>query len=178
MNRTEKADIIRAFGEKAGVTPFVLITEYRGTRVSEITALRRELEKNGMGYRVIKNTLARRALGEVGYAGLEVHLKGMTGVLFSGPDGIASARVLKDVLKAYPTIRVRAAWFDGSVVEGDAVKIVSELPGRPELLAQLLGTMLEGPRQLLRVINGPGRELVQVLKNYENKLAEAEGQAS
>lgn len=178
MNRTEKSDIVRAFGEKAHLTPFILLTEYRGTRVADITALRRELEKSGMGYRVIKNTLARRAFAEAGCNGLDGHLKGMTGVVFSGPDGIASARVLKDVLKVYPTIRVRAGWFDGSVLEGDVVKIVSELPGRPELLATLLGTMLEGPRQLLRVINGPGRELVQVLKNFEDKLAAAAGPAS
>lgn len=178
MNRTEKAEIIRAFGARAGTTPFVVVTEYRGIRVSEVTALRRELEKNGMAFKVIKNTLARRALAEVGYTGLDEHLKGMTGVLFSGPDGIASARILRDLLRTYPTIQVRAAWFDGGIIAGDAVKVVAELPGREELLARLLATMLEGPRQLLRVLQAPSREVLQVLSNHENKLAEPESSES
>lgn len=173
MNRTEKASLVEAFGGEAGKTPFVVIAEYRGTKVSEINGLRRELEKNGMSYRVVKNTLARRAFAAVGYDGLDGYLKGMTGVVLSGPDGIASARVLKDVLKTYPTLQVRAGFFDGGVVPGDAVKVVAELPGRPELLAKLLGTLVEGPRQLVRVLHAPGLELVTVLKNYENKLSEA-----
>jgi large subunit ribosomal protein L10 len=173
MNRTKKASLVERFGGSAGTTPFVVITEYRGTKVSEINGLRRELEKTGMQYRVLKNTLAKRAFASVGYNGLEGHLKGMTGVLLSGPDGIASARVLKDVLKTYPSIQVRAGFFEGGVISGDAVKIVADLPGREELLSRLLATIVEGPRQLVRVINASGLDLVTVLKNYENKLSEA-----
>lgn len=173
MNRTEKAELTQQFGSTAAKTPFVVVTEFRGTKVSEINTVRRELEKNGMSFRVIKNTLAKRAFADAGCAGLEGHLKGMTGVVFSGPDAIASARVMKDLFKPYPTIQIRAGYFDGSVMPGDAVKLVSELPGKPELYARLLATMLEGPRQLLRVLNGPGRELVQVLKNHEDKLSAA-----
>lgn len=173
MNRTEKAALVEAFGGVAAKTPFVVITEYRGTKVSEINGLRRELEKTGMSFKVFKNTLARRAFDAVGYHGLEGHLKGMTGVLMSGPDGIASARILAEVLKTYPTISVKAGFFEGGVIVGDAVKSVADLPGRPELLTRLLGTIIEGPRQLVRVLNAPGLELVTVLKNYELKLSEA-----
>jgi len=173
MNRTEKSALVEALGGVARNTPFIVVTEYRGTKVSEINGLRRELEKNGMSYKVMKNTLIKRAFADVGVSGLDGQLKGMTGVLFSGPDGIASARVLKDLLKTYPTVQVRAGFFDGGSISGDAVKIVSELPGKPELLARLLGTIVEGPRQLVRVIAAPGQQLVTVLKNYENKLSEA-----
>ena len=178
MNRTEKASLIEAFGGRAEKTPFVVITEFRGTKVSEVNGLRRELEKNGMAYKVVKNTLARRAFAAVGYSGLDGHLKGMTGVLLSGPDGIASARILRDVLKTYPTIQVRAGFFDGDVVDGDAVKAIASLPGRPELLSKLLATILEGPRQLVRVIHTPGLELVTVLKNYELLLEKGEPSSS
>lgn len=174
MNRTEKAEKVSQFGESASKAAFVVLTEFRGTKVSEINQLRRELEKNGMGFRVIKNTLARRAFENVGLSGLEASLKGMIGVVFSGPDGIASAKVIRDVLKPLPTVKVRAGYFDGGLLAADAVKLVAELPGREELLGMLLATLQEGPRQLVSVIAAPARDLVQVLKNYEDKLAAAD----
>jgi large subunit ribosomal protein L10 len=178
MNRTEKAEVVSRFGERAGAAAFVVLTEFRGTKVADINQFRRDLEKNGMAFRVIKNTLARRAFGEIGFQGLDGHLKGMTGVVMSGPDGIASAKVLRDLLKPLQTVQVRAGYFDGGVLQGDAVKVVAELPGREELLAMLLATLQEGPRQLVSVIAAPARDLVQLLKNYEMKLAEAEQPAS
>jgi large subunit ribosomal protein L10 len=178
MNRTEKAELVNQFGERASKAAFVVLAEFRGTKVSDINNFRRELEKNGMGFRVIKNTLARRAFSSIGFVGLDGHLKGMTGVVMSGPDGIASAKILRDLLKPLQTVQVRAGYFDGGVLAGDAVKVVSELPGREELLGMLLATIQEGPRQLVSVIAAPARDLVQVLKNYENKLAEADQAAS
>jgi large subunit ribosomal protein L10 len=178
MNRTEKAELVGRFGERAASVPFVVLTEFRGTKVSEINQLRRDLEKNGMRFQVIKNTLARRAFTSIGYNGLDGHLKGMTGVVMSGPDGIASAKVLRDLLKPLQTVQVRAGYFDGGVLGGDAVKVVAELPGREELLGMLLATIQEGPRQLVSVISAPARDLVNLLKNFENKLAEADQAAS
>jgi large subunit ribosomal protein L10 len=178
MNRTQKAEVVAQFGDSASKSAFVVLTEFRGTKVSEINQLRRDLEKNGMGFRVIKNTLARRAFGSIGFLGLDSHLRGMTGVIIGGADGIASAKILKDLLKPLQTVQVRAGYFDGGVLQADAVKVVSELPGREELLGMLLATMQEGPRQLVSVIQAPARDLVQVLKNYENKLAEADQAAS
>lgn len=170
MNREQKAAVTQAFGEGAANVPLLLITEFRGTKVAEINQVRRGLEASGMQFKVVKNTLAKRAFADVGYAGLDEYLTGMTGVVFSGPDPIASARVLRDVLKPFPTIQIRAGYFEGDVVPGDAVKVVADLPGREELLGKLLATLLEGPRQLMRVLTAPGREVVQVIKNYEDKL--------
>jgi large subunit ribosomal protein L10 len=178
MNRTEKAEQVDRFSEQAAKAAFVVVAEFRGTKVADINQLRRELEKNGMGFRVMKNTLVRRAFGAVGYTGLDGSLKGMTGVVFSGPDGIASAKLLRDILKPLPTVQVRAGYFDGGVLKADAVKVVAELPGREELLAMLLATLQEGPRQLVSVIAAPARDLVQLLKNHESKLAEAEQSAA
>lgn len=175
MNRTEKAEVIKAFGEDAARAPFIVLAEYRGTKVSEVNGFRRELEKHGMRYRVVKNTLARRAFGEIGVKGLDKSLKGMTGIVLSNEDAIASAKVLKDLLKGLPTIQVRVGYFDSSVIEKDAVKVVAEMPSREDLLATLLATMQEGPRQLVSVIQAPARDLLYLLQNYETKLAEQAG---
>lgn len=173
MNHSEKAEIVKAFGSGAAKAPFILIAEYRGTKVSEINGFRRELEKHGMQYKVVKNTLARRAFGDAGIKGLDGKLKGMTGVVFSNEDAIGSAKVLRDLLKTLPTIQVRAGYFDNSVIAADAVKVVAEMPSREDLLSQLLATLQEGPRLLVSVIQAPARDLLQLLKNYENKLADA-----
>ncbi|MBM4365886.1 MAG: 50S ribosomal protein L10 [Deltaproteobacteria bacterium] len=171
MNRAQKAEQVSAFATYAKEAPFIVLAEYRGTKVSEINQFRRDLEKNGMRYKVIKNTLARRAFADVGVGGMDKSLKGMTGVVFSSPDAIGSAKVLKDLLKPLPTIAVRAGFFDGTAMAADCVGVVSSLPSREDILAQLLATLQEGPRQLVSVIQAPGRDLVQLLKNYEDKLA-------
>jgi large subunit ribosomal protein L10 len=171
MNRAEKAEQVSTFASFAQGAPFIVLAEYRGTKVSEINQFRRDLEKNGMRYKVIKNTLARRAFSGVGVAGLDKDLKGMTGVVFSSTDAVGSAKILKDLLKALPTIQVRAGFFDGTAMKADCVATVSSLPSREDILAQLLATLQEGPRQLVSVIQAPGRDLVQLLKNYEDKLA-------
>jgi len=178
MNREEKSKVVNGFGQRLSNAPFVLVTEFRGTKVADVTKLRRELEKNGMGFQVLKNTLARRALSDMGIKGLDSHLKGMTGIVLSSPDGIASAKVLKDLLKPYQTIQIRAGYFDGTVLKEDPVKVVSELPSREDLLATLLGTLQAGPQQLVSVLAAPGRDLVQLLSNYAHKLEEAAGQAT
>lgn len=178
MNRSEKAAVVENFGERASKVPFIVVAEYKGTKVADINQFRRDLEKNGMRFQVLKNTLAKRAFASAGVGGLDTSLKGQTGIILSGPDGIASAKVLRDLLKPLQTVKVKAGFYDGEVFAGDAVKTVAELPSREDILAQMLATLQEGPRQLVSVLAAPARDLVQLLKNYENKLADAEQQAS
>jgi len=174
MNRTQKVDQVNSFSGYAKDAPFIVVAHFKGTKVADVNQFRRSLEKNGMRYKVIKNTLARRAFADVGLGGFDATLVGMTGVVFSGPDAIGSAKVLKDLLKGIPTIQVRAGFFDGETLDAKCVDLVSSLPSREDLLAQLLNTLIEGPRQLVSVIQAPARDLVQLLKNYEDKLAAAE----
>jgi large subunit ribosomal protein L10 len=178
MNKAEKAAVVEKFGARAANAPFIVLAEYRGTTVADINQFRRDLEKNGMGFKVLKNTLAKRAFADVGVQGLDANLKGMTGIILSGPDGIASAKVLRDLLKNLQTLQVRAGVYDGEVFKADAVKTVAELPSREDILAQMLATLIEGPRLLVSVVQAPARDLVQLLKNYEDKLASEAGQAS
>lgn len=174
MNRTQKADQMSNFAGFAKESPFIVLAHFQGTKVSDVNAFRRTLEKNGMRYRVIKNTLARRAFTDAGIPGLDTSFVGMTGVVFSGPDAIGSAKVLKDLLKGLPTMQVRAGFFDGATMDAKCVDLISSLPSREDLLSQLLSTLVEGPRLLVSVIQAPARDLVQLLKNYEDKLTTAE----
>lgn len=172
MDRKEKNEIVQDFRSKLQNAPFLLVTEYKGIKVADVNKLRRDLEKNGMRFQVLKNTLARRALRELGVNNLDGHLKGMTGLVLSSPDGVASARVLKDILKPFPMVQIRVGFFDGTVISADPIKVVAEMPSREDLLASLLGTLQAGPQNLVSVIAAPGRDLVQLLSNYAHKLEE------
>lgn len=174
MNRTEKATVVEDFGARASKAPFIVVAEYRGTKVADINQFRRDLEKNGMQFKVLKNTLAKRAFASAGVSGLEPSLRGQNGIILSGPDGIASAKVLRDLLKPLATVKVQAGFYDGEIFTGDAVKVVAELPSREDILAQMLATLQEGPRQLVSVIQAPARDLVQLLSNFASKLEDAE----
>lgn len=177
MNRTDKVELVNAFSERLAAAPFVALTDYRGVTVEEINAFRRSLESQGVEYRVIKNTLARRAIAETPLADLGEHLTGMTGWILSGEDPVAAAKALREASKAFKKSKkmpIKGGYFDGGVLTAGEVDKVADLPSKEELLSLLLRTIQEGPRRILGVIRAPARDLLYLLKNYETKLQEAE----
>jgi len=152
-----KGQVIDAFGDAASKAPFIVITEFRGTKVSDINQFRRDLEKAGMRFRVIKNTLAKRAFTSSGITGVNHTLKGMTGIVLSSPDGVASAKTLRDLLKGLQTVQVRSGFFEGTALDAEGVKQVAEMPGKEALLALILA---------------PAQNLLYLLSNYATKLSE------
>jgi large subunit ribosomal protein L10 len=115
----------------------------------------------------------KRAIAETEVEILSTHLSGMTGVVISNDDPIASARAFRDALDPKGAIKLKAAFFEGGVYEGKAAAAIADLPGRDELLVTLLRTLQAGPRQVLSVMQGPARDLLYLLKNYEQKLADS-----
>ena len=102
----------------------------------------------------------------------------MTGIVVSGEDGIDAAKTIRSIAKdrkKLPGFVIKGGFFDG-IVLSSAVEVnkVADLPSKEELLSMLLRTVQEGPRQILGVIQGPARDLVNLIKNYEHKLSEAE----
>jgi large subunit ribosomal protein L10 len=179
MNRTQKAEAIADFADRLSRAPFVAVADYRGITVEQINGLRRALEKEGVEYMVIKNSLAKRAIAGTPMEGLGEHLSGMSSWVLSGEDPVAAAKVLrentKDLVKA-DTFTLKAGYFDGETLEPAALSKVADLPSKEELLSLLLRTLQAGPRQLQGVIRGPARDFMYLLKNYEDKLA-ADGAA-
>ncbi|MEL6344550.1 MAG: 50S ribosomal protein L10 [Myxococcota bacterium] len=179
MNRTQKAELVDALTTRLAETPLIILADYRGVTVKEIDTIRRDLESKGVEYRVVKNTLARRAIQGTDKEPLGELLTGMTGMVISGEDPIATAKAVRDVIKPLNKLEkfiVKGGFFEGDVLDGVAIQKVADLPGREELMVMLLRTIQEGPRQVLGVIQGPARDLVYLLKNYENKLSEDGGE--
>lgn len=176
MNRTEKAELVDAISTRLTQVPFVLLADYRGLSVPQVTELREQLRVRGAEYRVIKNTLLRRAIKGTEMEGMGDYLSGMTGVVLSGQDPIDTAKAVREYTKGLQKDQkfvVRGGWFDGDALDASAVVAVADLPSREDLLVMLLRTIQEGPRQVLGVMQAPARDLLYLLKNYESKLEEA-----
>jgi large subunit ribosomal protein L10 len=176
MDRTEKAEYIDALSSRLRAAPLVALADYRGVTVAEINTLRRTLEAKGLEYRVIKNTLARRAIDGTPMAALNDHLAGMTGWIISGEDPVAAAKVIREVTQVFKKSQkfvIKAGYFDGGTLDSDGVDKVADLPSKEQLLSSLLATIQEGPRSVLGVLQAPARDLLYLLKNYESKLSEA-----
>ena len=143
--------------------------------VAEITEFRDQLRAKGIRYEVVKNSLARRAIEGTPLEGLGVHLAGMTGWVLSGDDPILAAKTLREAtkdLKKNEKFILKGGFFDGELLDGAAIAKVADLPSKEQLYQMLLGLVLKGPQNVLGVVQAPGRDLVNLLKNYEAKLAE------
>lgn len=173
MNREQKAQFVEEVRERFSNAPLVILTDWKGSTVAEMDALRRACEPAGVHFQVVKNTLCRRAVSGTDMEALTEHFRGNIGVLFAGDDPIAAAKLYRDQKKENDKLICRAGYFEGDILDGKGVDAVADLPSREELLVGLLRTIQEGPRQILGVLQAPARDLLFLLKNYESKLEEA-----
>jgi large subunit ribosomal protein L10 len=177
MSRANKATLVDGLTTRLESAPFVALADYRGITVEEVNELRTKFRNAGIHYEVIKNKLAKRAIAGSDKEALNELLVGMTSWIISGEDPIAAAKVLKaetEKLVKDERFAIKGGFFDGEFLDSKGVIDVAELPSKDELFAMLLGLLQKGPQQVLGVVQAPGRDLVNLLKNFESKLADGE----
>ena len=154
----------------------VAIINPRGINANKNHAIRRRLNEKGLRMMVVKNTLARRAVGDGKLKGFDRLLEGPSAVIY-GPGSISSiARALLDEKKNDEALELRGIFFDGEAYPGDkGVEQVSKLPTREEAIANVLGAILGPGRKLAASLKGPGGKLGAILKSIEDKAKEKEG---
>ena len=152
----------------------VLLTEYRGLTVQQLSDLRKQLRSVSAEYKVIKNRLARIALSP-DLVGMKELLKGPTGMVIAKDDPVAVTKALHTFAKTNQALVIKAGYIEGRVLQPDRLKALADLPSREALRAQIVGT-LNGPlRQLVSLLQAPQRELVYVLSQRGKAAGAAAG---
>ena len=152
LNRKEKAIVIEEVTIKVATAQSIVVAEYRGLDVASVTVLRKTARESGVYLRVLKNSLARRAVAGTPFEALSAQL---TGPLIYGisQDPVSAAKVLAAFSKTNEKLVIKAGALPNSLLTVDGVKALATMPSREELLAKLLGTMQAPIVQFVRTLN-------------------------
>ena len=172
--KEQKAEQVDVLTDKLKKAKVAVLTDYRGLKVSQIQELRGKLRGGDVEYRVIKNTLARRAAAAAGHPGLEETLKGPVAIAFGYDDlGTPSKLINEFVRSTRLKLDIVGGLVEGRVFTPDQMRQLADLPSREALLAQLLGTLQSPVAQLVGIMQTPLQQLRGVLEAYKTKLEAA-----
>jgi len=140
----QKKQIVAEVAEKLQTCASSVLTDYRGLNVAQVTELRRRLREAGIEFKVIKNTMTRRAAEQANFGGLQEYLTGPTAIAFSREDAVAPAKILSEFAKENDALKIKAGIVEGKIVSADEIKALASLPSREGLLSMLL-SVLQAP---------------------------------
>jgi large subunit ribosomal protein L10 len=163
LNLEDKKALVAEVAEVAAQAQSVVAAEYRGLTVGQMTELRAKARKSGVYMRVVKNTLARKALAGTSFESVGPKLKGPLVLAFSKDDPGAAARVVKDFAKAYDKLVATLVSLGGQVMPGAELEKVASLPTREQALAMLMGVLKAPMAKLVGTLAAPGSKLARML---------------
>lgn len=174
MLRSEKEAAVATIRESFDKMTSAVFLDYKGMTVEELTNLRGQFKERGVEYKVLKNTLLKKALADEAYIESlsEKALKGMTGVALSFEEPSAAARVVKAFAKENEKLKIKAGLMDGAVLDAKAVENqLATLPSKDEARATLLAQMMAPAQTLVRLLNAPAQNFALLLEAKRNKDA-------
>ncbi len=151
-NLEVKKAAVAEIREKLQAAKSVVLYDYRGLTVAEVTELRNECRKAGVEYVVLKNTLVNLAAKENGIGGLESYLNGPTAVAFGMQDAVSPAKVLTDFVKKVKKTEVKCGLLDGKVLDPAGVEALAAIPPREVLIAKVMGSMMSAVSKFVYVV--------------------------
>ena len=169
MRKDEKQEVINELHEKFSKAKTAVLTGYSGINVEQITDLRAKLRKSHVEYRVVKNTLARKAVEGTGLAPLKDYFVGPIGIALGFDDPVAPAKVLQEFSKTQSKLEIKVGCLEGRLLKQADVKALASLPSLDALRGKIVGLLQAPASRIVGVLQAPGRQIAQVLKARADK---------
>jgi large subunit ribosomal protein L10 len=173
MPTTQKEGLVGEIKDRLNEAGSLLLADYRGLTVKEMQELRNELRASGGELKVYKNSLTEIAIRELALPSLDTYLAGPTAIIFTGDDPVAPAKALTVFAKAHQALELKGGLVENQVINAEGVKAIAMLPSREELIAKLLGTMLNPLTGFARVLNGPVEAFSRTVQAVADQKAAA-----
>jgi large subunit ribosomal protein L10 len=171
--RPEKQSLTKEYLTRLNASPFFIVVDYKGLKVSHLTELRKRLSKAGAEVHIIKNSIFRLAAKEAGVADLNGNLAGQMAVVSGQKDISTAAKVVKTFGKELDKLKVHFGYLKNQRLEQAAIMTLADLPSIEILRGQLLGVFNAPASKFVRLLNTPASQLARVLQARQEKLGAA-----
>ncbi|MFH0734227.1 MAG: 50S ribosomal protein L10 [bacterium] len=172
MNKSEKELMISQIKEKLVGSIAVLVIDYRGIKVEDVTKLRRAFKAEGVDYKVYKNTLVSKALESLNvYPEFQDLLVGMTGIVFAPENFVGAAKIIKKLSDDKGKITFKGCYIDGEFYGADSLATIASMPTKSEIISGIIGSIAAPASGIVGVINAVIRDLVNVVDQISKKEA-------
>jgi large subunit ribosomal protein L10 len=169
LQKNEKQEVIDELREKFARAKVAILTGYSGINVEQITELRSKLRQSKVEYRVVKNTLARKAAEGTGISPLMDHFVGPIGIALGYDDVVAPAKVLAEFGKTQQKLELKVGVLDGKLLKQADIKALAALPSLNALRGKIVGLLQAPASRIVGVLQAPGGQLARVLKAKADK---------
>jgi large subunit ribosomal protein L10 len=173
MPRPDKIEAVNEIKADLSATDVYYFVDFRGLTFAEATDLRARLAKADASLKVVKNTLAKIAAAQAGVEGLTEYLQGPTAIAYCHGDPVRVAKTIQDFIREKKKASIRGGKLQRSLLDPTGVENLATLPGRDQLLAQVVGGIASPLTGLLNVLNGPMRGLMTVLSQIQEQKQSA-----
>lgn len=173
MVRPEKAAVVAEVRERLEASTATVLTEFRGLDVDELAQLRRQLREQGAEYRVVKNTMTRRAAEKAGLPIPDELLTGPTALTLCDGDPVAAAKVLKKFADQHPALVIKGGVVEGQLLDADQTRRLAELESREDLLGRLAGLMQQVLAQPAQLAQAGLTQMARLLAAYQDQRDQA-----
>jgi large subunit ribosomal protein L10 len=170
MDRSQKAESVAALNAVFNEVGVVVVTRNLGLSVGQSTDLRSKMRDAGASYKVAKNRLAKLAIKDTPYSGLEEYLTGPTALAWS-TDPVAAAKAAVDFAKTNDKLEIVGGAMGDTVLDVDGIKALAALPSLDELRAKIVGLIQAPASKIARTVNEPGAQLARIFAAYGAKEA-------